>query len=145
MSNPIVKGIREELREAVGDELTAMLLRIAEFNEYPGDQAPFDRTPIVGELVELWSVERLLEVAARELPHLAFLAETPESMQLLSRYLCASAESEARIVLQLVGLGDGVDRDDDLIAQCLAVPRPADVVDSANQRRFRDAGEEPGD
>ncbi len=50
-----------ELRGAVGDGMTAMLWGIAEFTQYPGDDAPFDATPIVNEYAKSWSVDQLLE------------------------------------------------------------------------------------
>lgn len=111
-----------ELRAVVGDEMTAMLSRIAEYAQYPGDDAPFDSTPIVSEYAKSWSVDQLLRISASELPHMADLVQTTECMRLLSQYLRASSDTESRIVLQLVGMGFGVDRNDALIAQCLALP-----------------------
>ena len=107
--------------------MTAMLWRIADFTQYPGDQAPFDATPIVNEYAKSWSVDQLLEITLREMPHTSLLAVTPESLKLLAQYLSASAGTEARIVLQLAGMGFGVDRNDALIAQCLAVPSPTET------------------
>ena len=111
-----------ELRELVGEKVTALLMETAECDQCPDDQTPFVWTPTIRELVETWSVTRLLEISAHELPDVAALAATPESLKLLAQYLSVSTGTEAHIVLWLVGLGYGVDRDDVLIGRCLAVP-----------------------
>jgi hypothetical protein len=67
-----------EMRQAVGTRLVRMLWEMTGFTQYPGDDAPFDATPIVNEYNRSWSVEQLLQITANEVPDLTHLAETAE-------------------------------------------------------------------
>jgi hypothetical protein len=111
-----------EVRESLGERVAGVLLRTSEFDGWPGDQEPFIWSPTIRALVETWTVDELLKISAREIPYVCDLVQTPATMRFLAQYLRASADREAYVVLQLTGLGCLADRDDDRIAQCLAVP-----------------------
>lgn len=111
-----------ELRHAIGDSLTRMSWEISGFTQYPGDNSAFDAVPIVREYANSWSVYQLLKITASKLPHMADIVQTHDFMKLLSQYLQDFPEIEARIVLQLAEFSCLATRDDDRIAQCLAVP-----------------------
>lgn len=111
-----------ELRHAIGDSLTRMSWEISGFTQYPGDNSAFDAVPIVREYANSWSVYQLLKITASKIPHMADIVQTHDFMKLLSQYLQDFPEIEARIVLQLAEFSCLATRDDDRIAQCLAVP-----------------------
>lgn len=111
-----------EVRESLGERVAGLLMETAEFDRCPGDQEPFIWTPTIRDLVDTWSVEQLLWIAARELPYVSTLVQTAETSAILREYSRASADRESYLVLQLAGLGCLSLRDDERIALCMAVP-----------------------
>jgi hypothetical protein len=111
-----------QLRKYVGNQMFAVLLRVARLPAAPADHTAFDCVPVFQRFADEWTMDTLIEIMLGQLPYMDSLKPNEETFDLVKKFFATSTDAESRTVLQLAGHGYRADRDDDKIAECLAGP-----------------------
>ena len=113
-----------DLRAQVGNELTEVVMRMAEDVSPTGaDDPPFNRDNVRGMATACWSPFYLMQLMSIDLPFLVKEAGEMRYCRVNGSYLVISPSSESHGVLALVSEGFSVDRDDVAISLCVNVMR----------------------